>query len=105
MANGIDRNALMKNWIHSHEEDTDDVSVFRPSSFNFPRSRGRRSLELSPDGKVIEHGIGPNDRPTVRSGSWKLNDPDQLQLSCADGVITLMRVLQVDDNRLVVKKS
>ena len=29
--------ALLQKWIHSFEEDADDVQVYRPESYSFPR--------------------------------------------------------------------
>jgi hypothetical protein len=105
MADEIDRDALMQKWIHSHEEDTDNETVFRPSSYRFPRSRGRRSFQLAPDGSMVEQGIGSDDRPTQVSGSWKLNDANELELVRPNGSKTVLPLIRVDSNRLVVKKS
>jgi len=63
--------ALYQHWMHSHEEDTPTHRVFRPPTYNFPRSRGRFSFELKRDGTVVFHGIGPTDRPQVARGVWK----------------------------------
>jgi hypothetical protein len=104
MADKIDRAALAQKWIHSHEEDTSDEIVFRPSSHRLPPSRGRRSFQLTPDGSMVEQGIGPDDRPTHISGSWSLN-ADKLELIRADGHKTVMHLLRVDPDRLVVKKN
>ncbi len=45
---------LTRHWVHSHEEDTATQTVFRPATYDFPLSRGRRSFELRPDGTVLE---------------------------------------------------
>ena len=105
MADEIDRAALTQKWIHSHEEDTDGETVFRPSSYGFPRSRGRRSFQLALDGSMVEEGIGSDDRPTHISGSWKLNDANELELVRPNGSKTVMPLIRVDSNRLVAKKS
>ena len=49
---------LCQHWVHSHEEDTETEMVFRPASHPFPRSRGRRSFELRPDGTFVEGPSG-----------------------------------------------
>ncbi|WP_168176617.1 hypothetical protein [Williamsia sp. 1135] len=51
-------------WWHSFEEDHDDVAVYRPDGFGFPPARGRRGLELDPDGTVVELGLGRDDTPS-----------------------------------------
>lgn len=52
---------LGKHWIHSHEEDKGDVKVYRPSTFNFPISRGRDGFEIMQNGTFIVYGIGKAD--------------------------------------------
>jgi hypothetical protein len=44
----IERAQVEGRWVHSHEEDTDDETVFRAadSGYAFPPSRGREALEL-----------------------------------------------------------
>ncbi len=37
---------LFQHWMHSHEEDSGDVQVYRPADYDFPPARGRRGFEL-----------------------------------------------------------
>ncbi len=69
---------IFKHWIHSYEEDTKELKVFRPSSYNFPPARGRMGLELKENGEFIQSGIGPTDRPTKGSGRWKAEGKDKI---------------------------
>lgn len=62
---------LVRQWVHSHEEDQGGQTVFRPASFSFPLSRGRTSLHLKADGSFIEGGPGPTDRPQTSKGKWE----------------------------------
>lgn len=51
-------------WVHSFEEDVDDIEVYRPEEHAFPPTRGgRQILEVTPDGTLIEWAAGPDDRP------------------------------------------
>jgi hypothetical protein len=59
-----------KHWIHSREEDTEGIQVYRPSTFNFPLSRGRRGFEIEKSGAFLEYGIGPDDRSNKVEGKW-----------------------------------
>ena len=59
-------------WTHSHEEDRDGITVFRPASFSFPRSRGRMSFSLEPNGKGTFQPIGADDRHRAQSAQWEL---------------------------------
>ena len=96
---------LQRRWVHSHEEDEEKEMVFRPASFEFPPSRGRRSFELKPDGSLVEGGIGPTDRPVETQGTWELEDDDHLVLRPAPPATPrVMKIASVDENRLVIEK-
>lgn len=75
-------------WWHSFEEDHDDVAVYRPDGFGFPPARGRRGLEVGPDGTVVELGLGRDDTPS-RVESDAAAAPE---------------VLHVDDDRLEIRR-
>ena len=77
----ISQDLLCQRWTHSHEEDTATEMVFRPATFPFPRSRGRTSFELRPDGALIEQGIGPTDRRTQATGRWRLTEDGALEFT------------------------
>jgi hypothetical protein len=64
---------LRRKWVHSFEEDTDEATVYRPDNFNFPRARGRVSMELKDNGSLTEFRIGRNDVPASGTGSWQLD--------------------------------
>jgi hypothetical protein len=101
---GIDRGALPRHWVHSHEEDTADTMVFRPAGYGFPPSRGRTGLELRPDGSYVETGIGETDRPGSSGGRWELKD-DRLELEGGSGTGRVLEVVSADENRLVVRRG
>ncbi len=106
MKSQVNRAALHQHWVHSHEEDTDTEMVFRPATYNFPRSRGRRSFELEPDGTLVEGGIAPDDRRQETQGTWELKDGDQLAFypKSAPEPSRIMRIASVDKDQLVIKK-
>ena len=91
---------LQGRWVHSHEEDTDAEMVFRPASFAFPRSRGRTSFELHPDGTYVESSPGPVDVPEESTGSWSL-EGDQLVL----GRDHAWKIKDASSDRLTVRKA
>ena len=96
---------LQQRWVHSHEEDTDKEMVFRPATFEFPPSRGRRSFELKPDGSLVEGRIGPTDRPVETQGTWELEDDDRLVLRTDPSQMPRpMQIASVDEDRLVIEK-
>jgi len=98
------RQELLQNrWLHSHEEDSNGQTVFRPASFAFPPSRGRAGFELKPDQSLIDIGVAPADGPQVSHGHWKLAG-DQLQFfKPADHAPTqTLQIISADKDRLVV---
>lgn len=98
-------NLLHRHWVHSHEEDTASEMVFRPATFNFPRSRGRKGFELKPDGTLVDVGIGPTDRPSQVPGTWQIeNDKIAFYRESEAAPIRVMQIASVDTDRLVIKK-
>lgn len=61
---------LFRRWVHSREEDRDDVQVFRTEHFAFPPSFGRDGMELHPDGTFVQHDLGPADGTVAVPGRW-----------------------------------
>jgi hypothetical protein len=76
----VARDVLVGSWTHSHEEDSGDLVVYRPTSYAFPRSRGRDSFELAADGSLVERAIGPADRSVPSPGRWELSEDGRLVL-------------------------
>ena len=103
----IDRRALAQKWVHSHEEDTANEMVFRPASYAFPRSRGRKSFQLAPGGKLVTSDIGPDDRSVRGQGRWQLEASDKLALERAGPGArkSVMQILEVEPDKLVIKKE
>ncbi len=100
---------LHQHWVHSHEEDTGDRMVFRPSTYDFPLSRGRSSFDLQADGHLIESGIGPTDRSQKATGRWKLEGANRLALyndrQAPAGPGRVLEIESAEPDRLVVKKD
>lgn len=98
---------LCGRWLHAHEEDTEDAMVFRPAAAKFPPSRGRRGLELSPDGSYAELRPGPDDRTRRSPGRWALEAGDWLVLESgprSGGSRRAMQVVSADGEAFVVRK-
>lgn len=106
MADKIDRKALPQTWIHSHEEDTAEETVFRPASYPLPPSRGRKSFQLKPDGSAISSGPGPDDRSLKAQGKWHMHaDKLVVETSSDGGRRSVMQVVLAAPDKLVVKKD
>lgn len=58
-------------WVHSHEEDDGDIKVYRPDSYDFPPSRGRRGFKmLMKNYALTSYDIAPADGTLERTGNW-----------------------------------
>jgi len=68
-------------WIHSREEDTGDIDVFRRDSFVFPPSFGRDGFEMKPGGDLVQRDIGPADGTVEINGRWELIGPGRVEVS------------------------
>ena len=106
MPKGAPREWLHQEWVHSHEEDGHDEMVFRPASFKFPPSRGRRSIDLRRDGTVKHARPGPTDRRQISEGRWEI-DGDTLRLSPASGsqAAEVLRIVSAAPDRLVLRSA
>jgi len=70
----VNVDSLCRHWVHSFEEDTGEIRVYRPESYKFPLARGRVSMELKNDGALTGFQIGRNDVPAPEIGSWQVQD-------------------------------
>jgi hypothetical protein len=101
---GVNPADLEGRWTHSHEEDGPGTLVFRPSEWNFPPSRGRRSFELRPDGSLQSGGPGPDDRTRTHDGRWRLLPGDILELA-EPGKETKWHLVKADKDKLIFERS
>ena len=97
---------ILRHWVHSHEEDTADVQVYRPVSYNFPPSRGRRGFEFRAGGELIYYRIAPADGTLEAIGRWTLEGPNRVKIDVEDDRIAplTLEIVSCDDEALKVKK-
>ena len=100
----MDADSLVRNWRHSHEEDSGDNMVFRPLSFPFPPSRGRRGFDLAAGGAMTMFGPGPDDRSNARRGSWAVRQ-DSLVLNDPEQGAQEMQIVSASPDKLVLKRD
>jgi len=102
----ISPNFFDKTWIHSYEEDVGNTQVYRPTTYKFPLSRGRRGFEIKKDGEFIQHGIGPTDKTTKINGNWTNEAPDVIKVDFGKEQTKSykIKILSCDDNILKVEK-
>ena len=104
MTGAAGRDWIHQEWVHSHEEDHGDEMVFRPASFPFPPSRGRRSIDLRPGGALARGGPGPDDR-RVRSegGRWELEGKTLKLHSPSSARTEAFKMVSASPDRLVLR--
>jgi hypothetical protein len=100
---GITR-LLFRTWMHSHEEDQGEVQVYRPSTFAFPRARGRTGYTFEAGGKVIQHDIAPTDGSVGNAGTWTLQDKTISISSIKDQPPYKLEIVSIDDKVMKVKR-
>lgn len=103
--------ALFRRWVHSFEEDSGGVAVYRPESFPFPLARGRDGLEFTPDGRFVEWRIGRGDAPEGIEGRWQIEGPDRLMVSQGSAmtsepnVESALDIVECNDDVLKVRRG
>jgi hypothetical protein len=100
------RACILRNWVHSHEEDTQEVRVYRPADYAFPPSRGRMGFEFREGGELIYRGIGRTDRSEPSSGRWVIEEPNRVRVE-VDNHRTppfVLEVVSCDDKALKVRR-
>ncbi|MCB9276056.1 MAG: hypothetical protein H6564_18570 [Lewinellaceae bacterium] len=90
-------------WVHSHEEDTPDVRVFRPHDYNFPPSRGREGFEIKAGGEFIHYGIAPTDGTLSRKGAWVMESGNIVKVTFAQGEPSAMAFEVVEASPALLK--
>ena len=77
--------AIFQKWLHSYEEDTQGIKIYRPSSFDYPIGWGRHGMKFKDDGTYILYDIAPNDEMVQICGNWKSLSKDQLEITFPAG--------------------
>ncbi len=98
---------LQQGWLHSHEEDTNDETVYRPADYDFPLSRGRGGFDLQSGNKMTEINIAATDGTAEDSGTWELKSGDKnlkIELNPASSAKRDLEIKSVSKDRLVIKK-
>jgi hypothetical protein len=97
---------LLGHWIHSHEEDTQGLMVFRPASYTFPPSRGRIGYDFCKGGELIYYGIGRADGSEQFSGSWVMEGPDRIRIKVDSERLEpfVLQVVSCDGQTLKVRR-
>jgi len=98
---------ICQRWIHSYEDDSQDVMVYRNEDYLFPLSRGRKGLEFKDDGTFIRYDIGKDDLPRKVLGRWEPRNKNKIQLFIKgmDKKSDVLDILFCDKNTLKIKRK
>jgi hypothetical protein len=95
---------LSRQWVHSHEEDGPDTLVFRPETYDFPLSRGRKAFNLLPDG-TFQGGVpGADDRQVLTQGRWQVQGRQLSLTSPGSNTSSEYAVESIEPSKLVLKR-
>jgi hypothetical protein len=94
---------VFKRWIHSREEDSPGIQVYRPPSYSFPASRGRTGFEISPDGGFLRIDIGAADGQRGIRGQWRVEPDQRVHITYGDGREEILTIISVDDEVLKIR--
>ena len=97
---------IFRNWVHSFEEDTDDITVYRTSTYAFPPARGRAAIGFQPDGAFTDWAIAPADGNQPISGHWRIEASGHVHISFEDQhrVPWVLEIVYVDTEILKVRR-
>jgi hypothetical protein len=96
---------IFRKWMHSFEEDTDGIIVYRPAEYEFPRARGRDGIEFRSDGVFIDWEIGRTDALRGINGRWEMEGPGRVRILLEEGrEPRILEILQCDAEILKVRE-
>jgi hypothetical protein len=101
----IDRDALYGKWIHSHEEDTENETVFHGAGHPFPPARGRTAVEIRADGTYVQTAPGPTDVPEESTGHWSFEGDRLIFEGPAAAPAQTWEIAAIDEDTLRVRKA
>jgi len=102
---------IVGKWWHSHEEDVYPITenIYRPDSYTFPISRGRRGFEFLANRTFVYHYNSPTDQPVTATGRWRAFTNARITLVFdqplnSQGRVRVINVNSFDANSLVFQR-
>lgn len=92
-------------WFHSYEENDNYKQVYRPSSYDFPLSRGRDAFEIRKNGDFISYSIGPDDLPKKKVYRFEIKDENKLYIYNDKLLVNVINILSCEKDLLIIKKN
>lgn len=95
---------ILGKWAHSHEDDSGDTRVYRPSDYPFPPARGRAGMEFRGDGSFVEYSVGRADAPESSPGRWRAFDDRRVRVDLG-GRTRVFEIVQCDGDILRIREG
>lgn len=80
------------------------MEIYRPPSYSFPPSRGRKGFELRKNGEFVEIGIGPTDAPTGSVRRWEAPGGDRIEVYDEDERVYVLELVSSSADVLKVRR-
>ncbi|KAA6446973.1 hypothetical protein [Bacillus swezeyi] len=98
---------IFQKWIHSFEEDTQNITVYRPIGYELAPARGRSGLEFKQNGTIVNINPGPSEGSQKVEGEWKTKEKDDeifISFPTRQDPTQIIEVLECNDEVLKVRK-
>jgi hypothetical protein len=97
-------NNLEKQWVHSREEETDSVQIYRPTDYKeLPASRFREVYYFEDSSECKYLVLAPNDAHYFEVGTWAYNDNNQTLVIYNSSQQTINRFKIILVNKVLLK--
>ena len=103
--NPVRQAALFNTWMHSYEEDTSTVHVFRVSKYLFPLSRGRSGFEIKNGGDFVLLTIAPTDGIEETEGHWQHDGKSTVNAQMVTGLALSLEIISLTADQMQVRRK
>lgn len=100
----MNKKAILGDWIHAHERDSQGMKVYVDTQESLPPSRGRHHISFQSDGTFVEGMPGADDRTAESRGTYQF-DGVTLVLQRAGGTHNNYEVVMNDDGKRLQLKN
>ncbi|NEM98160.1 hypothetical protein [Pontibacter burrus] len=108
-ASKVEQQLIGKTWLHAFEEDQEDITTYRPNTYDFPPSRGRTGFMLEKGGILKNYSIAPADGLEEQPGTWQFMQDDEILITIKpEGQPQqqyLIKIVSLDHDLLKVKRE
>ncbi len=99
--------AIFQKWLHSYEEDSGNLKVYRPSSFDYPLGWGRAGMKFKENGCFNIYEFSPNDEQVLIHGLWKQITKNRFEITFPLGEkeTYIIEIKELKSQLLIINKE